>query len=260
MQWSEAIKEHIQSLQPVALNPALTRRLLGFIDFTNLNSEATQAEMALFFEKVQTPFTPVASVCVLPQFVRMAAAQFAQTSIKVGTVANFPEGTTPLEQVLIHIGRSLQDGAQEMDVVFPYQRYLAGERQYAHTFVESCKAICGPDVTLKVILETGVLCDPAIIADASYDVIAAGADFIKTSTGKVSGGATLEAAATMLLVIKHVGAQFNKQIGLKVSGGISQVQQAAQYVELADQMMGRDWLTTKTFRIGASRLIDQLLK
>lgn len=259
MQWSEAVKGHLQALKPVTANPALMQRLMSLIDLTSLNDTDTEANLAPFFEKAKNPFGHVAAVCVCPAFMRLAATQFANTPIKVGTVANFPEGTAPLESVLIDIGRTLQDGAQEIDIVFPYQRYLSGERQYAHTFVESCKAVCGDDVTLKVILETGALGDPAIIADASYDVLSAGADFIKTSTGKILEGASLDAAATMLLVIKHMSTQLKRRIGFKASGGIRDIQQAAQYVELADQIMGRDWVKPATFRIGASRLVDEIL-
>ncbi|MEQ1790288.1 MAG: hypothetical protein ABL857_07585, partial [Rickettsiales bacterium] len=153
-----------------------------------------------------------------------------------------------------------QDGAQEIDVVFPYSRYLAGETQYAHTFVSSCKAACGDAMTLKVILETGALNDIAIIADACFETLAAGADFVKTSTGKIAEGATLEAAATLLLVIRHMLPQLKHNVGLKISGGIRELQQAAQYIELADRIMGREWVTPDTFRIGASKLVDEIVK
>jgi deoxyribose-phosphate aldolase len=258
MHWSEAINEHIQTLKPVEVTPALMQRILPLIDLTSLNETDTEESIAVFCEKAKSPFGHVAAVCVYPKFIRLVATEFAGTPIKAATVVNFPEGSAPLESVLIEISRALQDGAQEIDVVFPYSRYLAGERQYAHTFVESCKAACGDNVLLKVILETGALGDPAIIADAAYDALSAGADFVKTSTGKISEGATLEAAATLLLVIRHASSQLRREIGLKVSGGIKNLQQAAQYIELADQIMGRDWVTKDTFRIGASKLVDEI--
>ena len=135
---------------------------------------------------------------------------------------------------------------------------MAGERHYAQTFVSACKIACGDEVTLKVILETGVLGEITIIADAAYDALSAGADFIKTSTGKLTEGATLEAAATMLLVIQHITPQLKHHVGLKVSGGIRTLEQAAQYIELADAIMGRDWVKPSTFRIGASKLMDEI--
>lgn len=159
--------------------------------------------------------------------------------------------------MLLEIGRALEDGAQEIDVVFPYERYLAGERQYAQTFVSTCKAACG-SAALKVILETGALSDVTLIADAGYDVLAAGADFVKTSTGKINEGATLEAAATLLLVVKHISSQLHRPVGVKVSGGIRKIEDAIAYVELADSIMGREWVTPATFRIGASKLVDEI--
>lgn len=258
MQWSDAIQEQIETIKPVKQSPEIIQRIMGLIDLTSLNDSDTEASVSAFMQKAQTQYGHVAGVCVYPQFMRLVADALAGTPIKAATVANFPEGATPLDSVLLEIGRALEDGAQEIDVVFPYQRYLAGERKYAHTFVETCKAACG-SATLKVILETGALNDPAIIADASFDVIAAGADFIKTSTGKINPGATLEAAATMLLVIKHMSAQLNRPVGFKASGGIKDIQQATQYIQLADQIMGVKWVNPGTFRIGASRLMDELI-
>ncbi len=258
MHWADATQELIQTLKPVEFNPALIRRILGLVDLTSLNATDTQASIAAFFEKAQTSFGHVAAVCVYPQFVRFAADEFSGTPIRVATVANFPEGTSSLESVLLEIGRALEDGAREIDVVFPYQRYLAGEQQAIRQFIADCKAACGDQVILKVILETGVLLDLAIIADASLAALTAGADFIKTSTGKIAEGATFQAAATMLLVIKHVQPKLHRPVGIKISGGVRDIQQAAQYIELADNVMDRDWVAPNTFRIGASKLISTL--
>lgn len=259
MYWTDAIDEQLKRLKPIETSPQVLQRVTGLIDLTSLNASDTEASIAAFCEKAQTPYGHVAAVCVAPPFVRLVAAQFAGTPIKVATTANFPEGASSLESVLVEIGRALEDGAQEIDVVFPYHRYLAGEQQYASSFVAACKAACG-DVTLKVILETGVLLDSSIIADASLTALTAGADFIKTSTGKVPEGATLEAAATMLLVLHHAAPQLKRPVGIKISGGVRDVAQAAQYIELADNIMGREWVTPATFRIGASKLIDEIMK
>jgi deoxyribose-phosphate aldolase len=230
------------------------------MDLTSLNETDTQASIAAFCEKARTPFGNVAAVCVYPKFLRLVADQFAGTPIKAVTVANFPAGKSDLEMVLVEINNALEEGAQEIDAVFPYTRYLAGERDDAQTFVETCKAACGDNVLLKIILETGLLKDPNIIAEASFDALNAGADFIKTATGKVTEGATFEAVATMLLVVKQAMPQLKRPLGVKVSGGIKDLQQAAQYVELADQIMGRDWVSANHFRIGASKLIDEMIK
>lgn len=260
MQWSETIKGYIEALRPVKEGPAVAERILSLIDFTSLNESDTDASIALFFEKARQTIGHVAAVCLLPRFVHLAAVEFSGSPIKVATVANFPEGASPLEEVLVEIGRALEAGAQEIDVVLPYHRYLAGERQYAHTFVSACKAACGDNVLLKVILETGALNDTTIIADASYDVLAAGADFIKTSTGKIPEGATLEAAATMLLVANHIAPQLKRRVGVKVSGGIRTLAQAIQYVELADNIWGKERVTPEAFRIGASQLLEEVIK
>ncbi len=259
MQWTEAVEEHIRALPPVVKDAALLRRLYSLIDLTSLNEKDSETDISLLCTKARSALGHVAALCVYPQFVPMVASSFSGTPVKTATVVNFPEGSSSLEAVLAEISESLQAGAQEIDVVFPYDRYLAGEQQYAHQFVSICKAACGDDVTLKVILETGALIDSAIIADASYTALAAGADFIKTSTGKITEGATLEAAATMLLVIKHTEPQVKHRLGFKAAGGIRTIEQAAQYVELADRIMGKDWVTPATFRIGASKLVDEIL-
>lgn len=258
MQWTDAVAEQVNALTPVEIDMALKRRIYSLLDLTSLNDNDTESSVSFLCEKAQTPLGHVAAVCVYPRFVPLVAATFAGTSVKVATVANFPGGSESLENVLAEINQSLRAGAQEIDVVFPYERYLAGETKYAHQFVSVCKAACGDHVKLKVILETGALNDLAIIADASYEVLAAGADFIKTSTGKISEGATLEAAATMLLVLKHVESQVKRHLGFKAAGGIRTIEQAAQYIELADRIMGRAWVTPDTFRIGASKLVNEL--
>ena len=259
MEWSDAIHEHIASLKPVNADQSLYRRLFSLIDLTSLNDTDTESSIATFCEKARGPLGYVAGVCVYPRFLRLVATQFANSPIQAVTVVNFPEGSSSLDDVMIEIGRALEDGAQEIDVVFPYLRYLSGEQKYAHTFVEACKAACGDTVLLKVILETGVLKDPSIIADAAFDALTSGADFVKTSTGKIPEGATLEAAAVMLMVIQHLQPKLNRPLGCKVSGGIQHIQQAAQYVELADRILGRTAIMPDTFRIGASKLVDELV-
>lgn len=260
MEWSEAIREHVGALQPVQPNVELAQKIYQLLDLTSLNDSDTENSVAVFLNQAKSSFGHVAAVCLAPSFVRMAHAQFLSSPVKVATVANFPNGDQDIETTLIEINTALADGADEIDVVFPYRRYLAGERHYAHTFIESCKAACGDNVLLKVILETGVLQAPEIIAEASFDVLMAGADFIKTSTGKVEQGASLEAAVTMLLVIKEVGQQVKRQLGFKAAGGIRDMATAAQYIELAERIMGHTWVTPNTFRIGASRLVDEILQ
>lgn len=258
MQWNDVVAQQLQAVKPTEINAALAARLLGMMDLTSLNETDTEASIAQLLESAQSPAGHVAAVCIYPAFVRLAATSLAASSVQVATVVNFPEGDDSLENVLVAIGRAIADGAQEIDVVFPYSRFLAGEQQYAHQFVVACKAACGAEAILKVILETGALVEPAIIADAAFIALQGGADFIKTSTGKISQGATPEAVAVMLLVIRHMLSQENHRMGIKISGGVRTVAQAAQYLELAEHIMGPGWAQPDTFRIGASKLLDEI--
>ena len=241
-------------------NEALMRRLMPLIDLTSLNANDTEATLVLLFEKAQNQYGHVASVCVMPDFVRLARIQFQNKPVRVGTVVNFPHGLSSIDTVLIEINDAIEKGAQEIDMVFPYTDYLSGDRASSITFVKACKASCGHQAILKVILETGVLKEKAFIESVSVDAIMAGADFIKTSTGKMGVGATMDAAEVMLSVIKRLTPNIKRTIGFKVSGGIREIKDATAYVELADKIMGQNWVGPGTFRIGASQLVDRLLE
>ncbi|HEX4044156.1 MAG TPA: deoxyribose-phosphate aldolase [Gammaproteobacteria bacterium] len=258
MQWDHQIKTILETLKPVIITPVIIQQLIPLIDLTSLNDTDTETSVATFLQKAYTPQGNVAAVCIYPAFVRMAANEFVQTPIKVATVANFPKGTTALDEVLIEINDAIADGVQEIDVVFPYQRLLTGDTAYAQRFIADCKTACGEAVLLKVILETSQLQTPERIAEASNIALTAGADFIKTSTGKVGEGASLTAAVVMLSVIKALTPQLKRVLGFKVSGGVREWQQAAEYVALAEQVMGANWVSKATFRIGASKLIDNI--
>jgi deoxyribose-phosphate aldolase len=242
------------------INAALARRLMSLVDLTSLNDTDTEASLPALFEKAQNALGHVASVCVLPRFAGLAKAAFTGTPVRVCTVANFPAGTASVESVLRDINAALEAGADEIDVVFPYTRYLTGDHTAAHDFVETCKAACGEQAILKAILETGALGAAAVIEEASAVVIDAGADFIKTSTGKIAVGATPTAATAMLTVIQQTLTQTGRQVGFKASGGIREVKDAARYLVLADEVLGKAHVTPATFRIGASLLVDRLLE
>lgn len=259
MQWSDIVSHLLRDLETPAQEMALARRLYSLVDLTSLNDTDTRESIALFSEKARSGLGEVAAVCIYPAFVSQVATEFSGTTIQTATVVNFPSGDADLEAVLVEIGRAIQDGATEIDVVFPYKRYLAGEKHYAQSFVASCKAACGDGVHLKVILETGALQDLALIAEASHDALMNGADFVKTSTGKIAEGASLEAAAVMLSVVKQLQPQLQRPLGVKVSGGIREMAQAGAYVALADRVLGLSAVTPATFRIGASKLVDELL-
>jgi deoxyribose-phosphate aldolase len=232
------------------------QRILSFIDLTSLGESDTKEKIAALCEKAVTTAGPVAAVCVYPQFVMQASLALVGTPVKIATVVNFPHATDSLDAVCFSIRKAMQDGAHEIDVVFPYPLFLSGKKFAARDFIRVCKEQCGERVLLKVILETGALQNPEVIAEVSRESIEAGADFLKTSTGKIPVGATIEAAQVMLDEIKKE----NRSVGLKISGGVRTVEQAEQYIGLAEKMMGAEWVIPSHFRIGASQLVDEILQ
>jgi len=229
-------------------------KLFELIDLTSLNETDTAETISALCKKATMGDHAVAALCVYPAFVKQAKKELAGEKIRVATVANFPNASDSLENVLTLIREVIADGADEVDVVFPYHDYLKGEKEKAFDFIRACKKACGENILLKVILETGALSDPAIISEVSHGVCHAGADFLKTSTGKISVGATPDAARAMLTVIQKMP----RPIGFKVSGGVRTIEQAALYVKLAEEIMGASFVTPARFRIGASQLVDVL--
>ena len=236
-------------------NAALARRLLGLLDLTNLESSCGPADIKALCAKAVDPHGKVAAVCLWPQFVGEAKRALAEEGIRIATVVNFPAGGEDLERVLDDIGEALHDGADEIDLVLPYKAFLRGDANLAADMVREAKGVIGDERPLKVILETGAFPDAMAIAAASRLAVAAGADFLKTSTGKIPVSATPEAAKAMLSVIREVG----RPVGFKASGGIRTLADATLYLGLAEDVMGRGWATPATFRIGASSLHGALL-
>lgn len=235
-------------------------KIFSLIDLTSLNEDDTTETIAAICEKAIYKNQHVAAICVYPQFVKQVAAFCAGTPIKVVTVANFPFAKEKLEDVKFSIAESIANGAQEIDVVFPYHDYLEGKKFKTHEFICDCKEVCGKNITLKVILETGMLKDLQMVTEISRSVLLAGADFLKTSTGKIKQGTTLQAASALLFVIKELSPVLKRSIGLKVSGGVRTIEQAAEYIELANQIMGKNWVNPDHFRIGASQLADVVIE
>tara|TARA_R110000868_G_scaffold10639_4_gene51662 strand:- start:65955 stop:66668 length:714 start_codon:yes stop_codon:yes gene_type:complete len=229
--------------------------IISLIDLTSLNENDTDADIIALCEAAQTVKGPVAAVCVYPKFVTLAKQQLAGSGIQVATVTNFPSGTEPLEDTLALTKQCLADGADEIDVVIPYCNYLGGNTEAVVSLVQQSKQCCG-NKKLKVILETGALKDPELIKQVSLDVINAGADFIKTSTGKINTGATLDAAQAMIDAISASG----KNVGIKISGGVKTFDHAVAYLQAAQKVLGEDWLNANHFRIGASSLLTNLLQ
>lgn len=231
-------------------------RALSMLDLTSLGDDDTPASVGAMLKRAVTPAGPVAAVCVWPAFVAQAKSALAGTTVSVATVSNFPHGRPDIAGAVAVTKQAVADGADEVDVVWPYGSWLNGNAAFARDLVSACKEACGPGAHLKVILETGRLQTADAIAGSSRDAIAAGADFIKTSTGKTPVSASLEAAHIMLEAIRESG----KPVGLKPSGGIRSTEQAIAYLRLADKVMGPGWATPETFRFGASSLLDALLK
>ena len=200
----------------------------------------------------------VAAVCMYPVFVKQARGLLHGSGIKVASVAGaFPHGQSPLKVKLEEVRYALDEGAEEIDMVLSRGLLLEGEYNRVREEVAMMKGLCA-EKTLKVILETGELPSERYIRKASELAIEGGADFIKTSTGKIAVNATLEAAEVMLEVIKNHYEHTGKWIGFKAAGGISTPDEVLKYEQLAERIIGEKQITNQFFRIGASRLTDRL--
>lgn len=209
------------------------------------------------FEKLGLP--NVAAVCVYPVFVRQAKEFLKGTAIHVASVAGaFPSGQSPLHIKLSEIQYAIDEGADEIDMVISRGKFLEGKYQEVGDEIHAIKSIC-KDVHLKVILETGELNNFENIYHASVIAMEAGGDFIKTSTGKIPVAATPEASIVMLRAIKEHKEKYGKTVGFKPAGGISTPEQALTFIKLIENILGKEWLTSEYFRIGASRLANNIL-
>ncbi|TQF72366.1 deoxyribose-phosphate aldolase [Pseudoalteromonas luteoviolacea] len=230
------------------------KRVLELMDLTSLNEHDTAECIVAMLDDIDAAIGLPAAVCVYPQFVALCKAQLKErgfNSVKVATVTNFPSGKEPLEKVLEQTRQAITDGADEIDLVMPYSQVMAGDPDTPWQYVRSSKDVCGENAKLKVIIESGVLSTPDLITQASDIAILAGADFIKTSTGKVPVNATLAATEAMLSRIKIN----QKPVGFKAAGGVKTVSEALPYLESAAQIMGPDWINADNFRFGASSLL-----
>jgi deoxyribose-phosphate aldolase len=235
------------------------RQALLLMDLTSLNADDNDATIESLCQQVKTPFGHPAAVCVYPQFIvtarRALIAHKLSGEVKIASVTNFPDGDDDIMAAARATREAVASGADEVDVVFPYRTLMAGDEETGLELVEMCHAACGGQALLKIIIESGELKEPALIKRASDIAIEGGADFIKTSTGKVEVNATLEATEIILKAIKESG----KDVGLKAAGGIQTVEEAAAYLELASDIMGAQWVTPKHFRFGASTLLADVL-
>ncbi len=238
---------------------AAALRALKLMDLTTLNDDDTDAKVIALCHDAKTAVGNTAAICIYPRFIPIAKKTLREQGtpeIRIATVTNFPHGNDDIEIAIAETKAAVAYGADEVDVVFPYRALIAGNEQVGFDLVKQCKAACG-DILLKVIIETGELKEEALIKKASQICIEAGADFIKTSTGKVPVNATPEYARMMLEVIRDMGVA--KTVGFKPAGGVRTAQDAVLYLAMADELLGADWADSMHYRFGASSLLTNLL-
>jgi deoxyribose-phosphate aldolase len=253
-----------RSIKDSSKNAGL-RMVLSMIDLTTLEGMDTEGKVRQLCYKARhlhdrIPGLPtVAAVCVYPNFVTLAKQQLEGSDIKVASVATaFPSGNSSIELKLADVRSAVASGADEIDMVISRGKFHAGEYQYVFDEIRSVKEACG-EARLKVILETGELGTFDAVRKASDIAIAAGADFIKTSTGKIQPAATMPVTLVMLEAIRDHWFRTGKMVGMKPAGGISKSKLALHYLIMVRETLGPQWLTPVWFRFGASSLANDVL-
>src|SRR2546423_2062845 len=238
---------------------------ISMMDLTTLEGKDTPGIIAFLCRKAMQPLDPryeapsCAAVCVYSSLVRVAKKFLGKSTVKVASVATaFPTGLMPLKLKLEEVRTAARDGADEIDMVIDRGRFLAGDYNRVFDEIAATKQACG-DAHLKVILETGELQTYDNIRLASEIAMRAGADFIKTSTGKISPAATMPVTLVMLEAIRDFFYETGMRIGMKPAGGIRTAKQALAYLVMLKETLGDDWLTADLFRFGASSLVNDVL-
>ena len=239
--------------------------LFGSIELTTLKTTDSDVSVMAFTEKVnqfdqQYPDIPhVATICVYPCFAEVVKDTLEVEGVNIACVSgSFPSSQALLEVKTIETALAIKDGADEIDMVMPVGKFLQGDYEGVSDEIQEMKAVCG-DHALKVILETGDLVTASNIKKASILAMYAGADYIKTSTGKEKISATPEAAYVMCQAIKEYYDETGIQLGFKPAGGINTVMDAITYYTIVKEVLGEKWLTNKWLRLGTSRLANLLL-
>ncbi|HEX9411767.1 MAG TPA: deoxyribose-phosphate aldolase [Actinomycetota bacterium] len=235
------------------------------MDLTTLEGADTPGKVVAVCAKAVRPdpsdpgVPSVAAVVIYPALVAVAASQLKGTGVRVASVAGgFPSGLAPLEERLAEIRDAVRMGADEIDIVLNRSAFLSGRYRQAFEEIAASKEACG-GVHLKTILEVGELGAYDQVRRASVLAMAAGTDFIKTSTGKLGTGATLPSALCMMEAARDYERETRRRVGVKVAGGIRHSKQAIQYLVLLYETLGPDWMTPERFRIGASTLLNDVL-
>lgn len=242
------------------------KRCFGCIDLTSLGATDSRRSIGEFTRKaIELPrhfpeAGSVASICVYPVFVETVGLAAGDSKMAITSVSGgFPSSQTYLEVKMLETAMAIENGADEIDIVISIGEMLDGEYDLAGNEIETLRAEIGDDAILKVILESGTLSDPELIHKAATIAMEAGADFIKTSTGKNGIAATPEAAVAMCLAIRQFAEKTGRKVGCKAAGGISTAESAALYYSIVEEILGEEWLTPELFRIGASSLANNLL-
>ena len=245
--------------------PDVLKFLYSCIDLTSLNTEDSKESIWKFVETVndfegsRSDIDNVAAICVYPNFVQ-TVKEALTADVRIASVAaGFPSSQTFTEVKIAEVSLAVTDGADEIDIVLNVGDFLEGNYEDLSVEIEEIKDACR-DAKLKVILETGLLKTAENIKKASILSMYSGADFLKTSTGKVYPGASPEAAYVICQAIKEYHQLHNKKVGIKVSGGIRTVEDALKYYTIVKETLGKEWLTPELFRIGASSLSQNILK
>ena len=265
-QVAAAVKKIIAEKVPENDNLETKKFLFGSIELTTLKTTDSDESVMAFTERVNQfdeaygDLPHVATICVYPCFAKTVAQTLEIDGVEIACVSgSFPSSQALIEVKIAETALAVKDGATEIDIVMPVGKYLAGDYETVCDDIAELKATCGKDVAMKVILETGCLKTGSNIKKASILSMYAGADYIKTSTGKEKISATPEAAYVMCQAIKEYYEQTGIQIGFKPAGGINSVMDALIYYTIVKEVLGEKWLTNKWFRMGTSRLANLLL-
>ena len=262
----DAVRKIIAEKVPENDNMDVKRFLFGSIELTTLKTTDSDTSVLAFTERVndfdnEYPDLPhVATICVYPCFAKTVAESLEVDGVEIACVSgSFPSSQARIEVKVAETSLAVADGATEIDIVMPVGKFLSGDYEGVCDDIAELKAACGESVAMKVILETGALKTASNIKKASILSMYAGADYIKTSTGKLEPAATPEAAYVMCQAIKEYYDKTGIQIGFKPAGGINSVMDALIYYTIVKEVLGKKWLTNKWFRLGTSRLANMLL-
>lgn len=236
------------------LKPESRIKIASCLDLTRLQENDSIEAINNICLEAKNSIIPVAGMCVYPRYVSTVCSALKDTPIHVVSVCNFPEGNKPFDEIMNEIDLALTSGADEIDIVLPFVRNFAENRKESLEFLQQCKQVMGKK-QLKVIVESALWPDLNNLYILATQIIATGADFLKTSTGKHLSGASPEAALSLLLAILAMKQQ-GYDCGFKASGGIRTYQQALSYLFLADSLLGEAWCNPTHFRIGTSSLFQ----